>query len=131
MRAQHRRFCDRRVIFSSIFGWVQAPGLEAGELVDRSYSGRPRSRPWHLARCRPGDVSAPDLERPDLNPERCRDCGGHPGLDTERASRGRLRGGVYLGHPEPVMAVEVSGVCKAVPPSPLPGVDAVADLRCN
>lgn len=64
MRAQHRRFCDRRVIFSSIFGWVQAPGLEAGELVDRSYSGRPRSRPWHLARCRPGDVSAPDLGRP-------------------------------------------------------------------
>lgn len=29
------------------------------------------------------------------------------------------------------MAVEVSGVCNAVLPSPLPGVDEVADLRCN
>ena len=40
-------------------------------------------------------------------------------------------GTIYLEHPEPGMAVEVSGVCKAVLPSPLPGVDEVADLRCN
>jgi len=40
-------------------------------------------------------------------------------------------GALYLEHPEPRMAVEVSGVCKAVLPSPLPGVDEVAKLRCN
>ncbi|EKT4074471.1 fimbrial biogenesis outer membrane usher protein [Stenotrophomonas maltophilia] len=40
-------------------------------------------------------------------------------------------GALYLEHPEPGMAVEVSGVCKAVLPSPLPGVDEVAKLRCN
>lgn len=40
-------------------------------------------------------------------------------------------GALYLEHPEPGMAVEVSGVCKAVLPSPLPGLDEVAELRCN
>ncbi len=40
-------------------------------------------------------------------------------------------GALYLEHPEPGMAVEVLGVCKAVLPSPLPGVDEVAKLRCN
>lgn len=40
-------------------------------------------------------------------------------------------GALYLEHPESGMAVEVSGVCKAVLPSPLPGVDEVAGLRCN
>lgn len=40
-------------------------------------------------------------------------------------------GALYLERPEPGMAVEVSGVCKAVLPSPLPGVDEVAKLRCN
>ncbi|MGS7839675.1 fimbria/pilus outer membrane usher protein [Stenotrophomonas maltophilia] len=40
-------------------------------------------------------------------------------------------GALYLEHPEPGMAVEVSGVCKAVLPSPLLGVDEVAKLRCN
>ncbi len=40
-------------------------------------------------------------------------------------------GALYLEHPEPCLAVEVSGVCKAVVPSPLPGVDEVAELRCN
>lgn len=40
-------------------------------------------------------------------------------------------GALYLEHPEPGMAVEVSDVCKAVLPSPLLGVDEVAKLRCN
>lgn len=40
-------------------------------------------------------------------------------------------GALYLERPEPGMAVEVSGVCKAVLPSPLLGVDEVAKLRCN
>ncbi|KRG47793.1 fimbria/pilus outer membrane usher protein [Stenotrophomonas geniculata] len=40
-------------------------------------------------------------------------------------------GALYLEHPEPGMAVEVSGVCKAVLPSALPGVEAVVEVRCN
>ena len=40
-------------------------------------------------------------------------------------------GGVYVGQPQPGMALDVSGVCNAVLPSPLPGLDEVADLRCN
>ncbi|MGE8228633.1 fimbria/pilus outer membrane usher protein [Stenotrophomonas hibiscicola] len=40
-------------------------------------------------------------------------------------------GALYLEHPEPGMAVEVSGVCKAVLPSPLPGVDQVRQLGCK
>jgi outer membrane usher protein FimD/PapC len=40
-------------------------------------------------------------------------------------------GALYLEHPEPGMAVEVSGVCIAVLPSPLPAVEEVADLMCN
>jgi len=40
-------------------------------------------------------------------------------------------GALYLEHPEPGMAVEVSGVCKAVLPSPLLGVDQVRQLVCK
>ncbi|HDS1136835.1 TPA: fimbrial biogenesis outer membrane usher protein [Stenotrophomonas maltophilia] len=40
-------------------------------------------------------------------------------------------GALYLERPEPGMAVEVSGVCKAVLPSPLPGVDEVASVDCR
>nr|WP_277879189.1 fimbria/pilus outer membrane usher protein [Stenotrophomonas maltophilia] len=40
-------------------------------------------------------------------------------------------GALYLEHPEPGMAVEVSGVCKAVLPSPLQGIGVVAEVRCD
>lgn len=40
-------------------------------------------------------------------------------------------GALYLEHPEPGMAVEVSGVCKAVLPSPLPGVDEPTPVDCR
>lgn len=40
-------------------------------------------------------------------------------------------GALYLERPEPGMAVEVSGVCKAVLPSPLPGGDEVRQLVCK
>ncbi|WP_164094195.1 fimbria/pilus outer membrane usher protein [Stenotrophomonas maltophilia] len=40
-------------------------------------------------------------------------------------------GALYLEHPEPGMAVEVSGVCKAVLPSALPGLDEVSTVRCD
>lgn len=40
-------------------------------------------------------------------------------------------GALYLEHPEPRMAVEVSGVCKAVLPSPLQGIGVVAEVRCD
>ncbi|CEE84466.1 Fimbrial biogenesis outer membrane usher protein [Xanthomonas citri pv. citri] len=40
-------------------------------------------------------------------------------------------GALYLEHPEPGMAVEVAGVCKAVLPSPLPSVDEVATVACR
>jgi outer membrane lipoprotein SlyB len=42
-----------------------------------------------------------------------------------------LDGALYLEHPEPRMVVELWGVCKAVLPSPLPGVDEVRQLVCN
>lgn len=40
-------------------------------------------------------------------------------------------GALYLEHPEPRMVVEVSGVCKVMLPSPLPGVDKVRQLVCK
>ena len=40
-------------------------------------------------------------------------------------------GALYLEHPEPGMAVDVPGVCRAVLPSPLPGVDEVATVACR
>ncbi|WP_329754836.1 hypothetical protein [Stenotrophomonas maltophilia] len=40
-------------------------------------------------------------------------------------------GALYLERPEPGMAVEVSGVCKAVLPSPLQGIGVVAEVRCD
>lgn len=38
---------------------------------------------------------------------------------------------LYLEHPEPGMAVEVAGVCRAVLPSPLPSVATTTPLECE
>ncbi|KQR18551.1 hypothetical protein ASF90_03540 [Xanthomonas sp. Leaf148] len=40
-------------------------------------------------------------------------------------------GALYFEHPEPGMAVDVAGVCRAVLPSPLPGVDEVGSIQCG
>ncbi|KDE89395.1 fimbrial biogenesis outer membrane usher protein [Stenotrophomonas maltophilia] len=40
-------------------------------------------------------------------------------------------GALYLEHPEAGMTVDVAGGCKAVLPSPLPGVDQVRQLVCK
>ncbi|EKT4065490.1 fimbrial biogenesis outer membrane usher protein [Stenotrophomonas maltophilia] len=40
-------------------------------------------------------------------------------------------GALYLEHPETGMTVDVAGVCKAVLPSPLPGIGVVAEVRCD
>jgi len=49
---------------------------------------------------------------------------------TEQAVVG-YDGALYLEHPESGMAVEVSGVCKAVLPSPLPSIEVVVEARCD
>ncbi len=51
-----------------------------------------------------------------------------PGLNKQAVVG--FDGALYLEHSGPCMAVEVPGLCKAVLPSPLPGVDQVERILC-